>query len=221
MGEHPLVPPAIGVLMVMLALAACGFAILRLKQRAIRRAWAEAAEALGGKLQVPPGKRTMVVHGAYRGYNAFLGEGVSFEDAAPYYHTRGALSIRNPAHVVLGLRHKSLLEEFLTRNELNAVPTGDPSFDRAFYLVVSTPEHVRLLIPESIRRVLARWNDVEVYVNGPQIAWRRASTVRSVKEMMALFEVIAGMADVLGNLPPRDLTPEQKHEEEKLIEHGV
>lgn len=217
--EHPLVPPVIGIPLIALAAGACVAAALRVKRRATRRAWIEVAAALGGDLEAAP--RGMAVRGCFRGYTAFLGEGVSFEDAAPYYHTRGALSIQNPARVVLGLRRKSLLEEYLTRHERSAAITGDDRFDRVFFVAVSVPEYAQVLLPQQVRDTLARWNDVEVYVKGNQIAWRRASTVRSARAMVALFEAIATMADLLAGLPPRELTLEQQQEEEKLIERGI
>ncbi|MGC8667899.1 MAG: hypothetical protein ACP5VE_07300 [Chthonomonadales bacterium] len=221
MTDRPMVPPAIGIVLVLLAVSAGIMAALWWKRRLVRRAWGEVARALGGALDFRPGTRAMAVHGTYRGHTAFLGEGTSFEDGVPYHHTRGALSTRNPARVVMGLRRKSLLEEHLTRREENSVATGDPLFDRSFFLVASTPEHAQKLLPEEVRAVLTRWNDVEVYVKGGQIAWRRASRVRSARDMMALFEAIAQMADVLAELPPRELTPEEQQEEERLIEHGI
>jgi hypothetical protein len=129
--------------------------------------------------------------------------------------------MKNPASVVMGLRHKSMLEEVATRKEERPVPTGDQDFDRSFFLVMNSPEHVETVLPAEVRRTLSRYSDVEIYLKSTQIEWRRSGTMRSAQDMLALFDVAAEIADALDKLPLRTISLSQKMEEEALIEQGI
>jgi len=101
------------------------------------------------------------------------------------------------------------------------VETGDADFDRSFFMVLTTPEHVQALLPHDARRTLLRYSDVEIYLKSTQVEWRRAGTLRSARDMRVLFELSADIADALGALPYREIALSQKLADEALIEKGV
>ncbi len=183
------------------------------------RAWKAVAQDLAGTLELVQGK--MCVTGRYRGRAAFLSEAVSFEDAVAYAHTCGALEVTNPARAVLGLRRKSLLEEYTQRKEPVAIDTGDPEFGRTFLLVLTVPEHAGTLLSDEVRKRLKKFSDVEIYLRGTRLEWRRAGTVGSAREMITLFDIIADIADVLESLPPRTVSLSEALAEEALIKQGI
>lgn len=215
----PILPAWTGVPILVALVVGAIWSVRRLFAWRRTQAWHEAARELGGALEVAGGK--MRVKGRFRERPAFLSEAVSHEDAIPYPHTRGSLNIRNPARVVMGLRHKSLLEEVTTRNDTRPVETGDRDFDRAFFLLITVPAHVEALLTDEARRSLKRFADVEIYLRGTQIEWRRADTVTSTREIVELFQVISDMADTLESLPVRPISLSEAVAEEALIEKGV
>lgn len=224
-----LFPSYIGILVVLVAVVGGAWAVVRLRQNQMLRTWQNVATWLNGKLDTAEfvGEsrsgmtERMRVKGRLRDHAAFFGEGVSYEDAVPYPHTRGAINVRNPASVVLGLRHKSMLEEALTRKEARVVETGDGDFDRVFFLHLNLPEYIEALLTSGARQTLMRYADVELYLKGTQIEWRRAGTLRSETDIKRLFELIADMADVLDTLPYRELTLSEKMAEEAVITEGI
>jgi hypothetical protein len=215
---NSLFPPYVGYLLAAALIAAAGWGLWRWRVSGTYRAWRGVAEKIGGTLE---NARPFSIRGRHRGYAAFLQEAVSYEDAVAYRHTRGALNVMNPACAVMGLRRKSVLEEFTTRRDARPVETGDADFDRAFFLLLTVPEHVGALLTPEVRRVLRRYSDVEVYLRSMQIEWRRAGTLSSERDIMALFDVLADMTDALKALPARSLTLSQRLADEALIEGGI
>src|SRR5947208_6204007 len=168
---HPpgLFPSYVGVIALIILAPLTIWGIVTIRRWQLERTWERMAGWLGGRMErraVSSNERggtalKMRAKGRFREYAAFLAEGISYEDAVPYYHTRGALNIRNPAMAVLGLRHKSILEEVVTRKDARPVETGDPDFDRAFFVLLTAPEHVQHILPPNIRKELIRHGDVE------------------------------------------------------------
>lgn len=215
---HSLLPPYVGYMLAVALIAAAAWGLWRWRTAGMRAAWREVAEQIGGTLE---NAGPFSLRGRRRGYAVSLQQAVSHEDTAAYRHTRGVITVLNPASAVMGLRRKSALEEFATRKDARTVETGDPDFDRAFFLLLTVPEHVGALLPREVRRALSKYSDVEVYLRSTQIEWRRAGTVASSRDIIALFDATADIADNLKTLPPRSITLSQKIAEEALIEGGI
>ncbi len=218
---HSLLPPWTGIVVV----AAVLWAVFTLGRKTaaagVRAAWERVAGRLESTLEGAPWSSSLSVKGRYRGRAAFVKQAVSHEDPIPYPHTRGSLNIQNPANLIMGLRRKSLLEEVSTRKDARPVETGDPDFDRGFFLVLTLPEYVDRLLSTDVRKTLSRYGDVEVYLRSTQIEWRRSGLVRSDRDMLVLMETIADMADVVESLPPRSLSLSERLAEEEVIREGV
>lgn len=203
-----------GVLLVVLA-ALLGVAAWRGWRRALRRNWLSVAHGLEGVLDDVEGK--LRVRGHYRGMPAFVSEAVSYESGAPYAHTRGALNAPNPAHLILGLRRKSVLEEMTTQRDAETAATGDADFDRAFFLVASLPGAVGVVLEPHTRRALLSQTGAEWFVRPASVEWRRPGTLRSARDIMAMLAVAADVASAVGTLPDRALRAADARAEEEIL----
>ncbi|MEP6755918.1 MAG: hypothetical protein ABJA67_10495 [Chthonomonadales bacterium] len=186
-------------------------------RKSILRNWTAVAEKLGGTLVTDgPGNRWKI-KGRLGDRPAFLQEDVSHEEAAAYHHTRGSLNIQNPAHLIIGLRHKSMLEEVVTQKDESGVTTGVAEFDRQFFFISNVPEMAATLFDQELQKELHRHSDLEIYLRSSSIEWRRSGKVKSSTEIMRLFDAIQRIAVLVGELEPRTLTADQRVAESELI----
>lgn len=190
------------------------------RQTALRN-WRRLATELCGECKPRDAFSPAMVAGTLNGRPYILETAVSHEDDAPYFHTRGALPLRNRAAFILGLRRKSLLEEAQTRREVVAHNIGDPEFSRKFMLSCNNAEHLQNAITADIARTLQKYHDVEVYVRLQEIEWRRAGEIRSVKVINDLNDVISRLAEHIDKLPASTLSLSEKLADEAMIEKGV
>ncbi|MCC6731387.1 MAG: hypothetical protein IT208_18840 [Chthonomonadales bacterium] len=214
-----LVPTWLGGVLLAALAALLGVAAWGWWRRALRSNWLSVAHGLEGALEAVDGR--LRVRGHYRGMPAFVGEAVSYEGGVPYAHTRGALDAPNPAHLILGLRRKSVLEEMTTQRNADTAATGDADFDRAFFLVASLPDAVGVVLEPHTRRALLTQAGSEWFVRPASVEWRRPGTLRSARDIMAMLAVAADVASAVGTLPDRALRPADARAEEEILNAGL
>ena len=195
--------------------------IVKYRQQSVIRTWELMAKELNGKCEIEGTKKRLKVKGTYESFNAFITQDISHDDAIPYPHTRGSLNLRNPAMMIMGMRHKSALEEVQTRKEVPTIVTGQSDFDKSFFLVSNVEELAPVLIPDEAKKSLLKYNDIEIYLRASRIEWRRAGLVRSLEDMKEHFRVIHMIGQLVEALPPRTVSLTQKMQDEALIEKGV
>ncbi len=210
-----------GWLAVALAAAvAVGSAYTIWRQTALRN-WRRLAAQLSGECKPRDAFSPALIAGTLNGRPYILETAVSHEDDAPYFHTRGALPLRNRAAFILGLRRKSLLEEAQTRRETITHEVSDPDFSRKFMLSCNNSAHLLTVLGVNACKTLQKYHDVEVYVRLQEIEWRRSGQIGNLKVINELNEVISQLADKIDALPPSTLTLSEKLSDEAVIEKGV
>ncbi|HLV79853.1 MAG TPA: hypothetical protein VKT32_06200 [Chthonomonadaceae bacterium] len=213
--------PAGTAWLVVLALLAAAFGLWRALRGAAKRAWRAYASEIGAEFspqsRLAPGRIT----GQVGGRPFVLETALSYEDEAPYFHTRAALPLQNPAGFILGLRHKSLLEEVQTRGEKPATDLDDPAFMRRFFLVCNSPADLPAVLTPVVRQQLSRYADVEVYARLSEIEWRRAGAQSDRRALQRLTDALCAMADAIEALPARPRTLSERLADEALIQKGV
>ncbi|HZP80866.1 MAG TPA: hypothetical protein VFB21_04440 [Chthonomonadaceae bacterium] len=217
---HPTWPAGLAWLIALALAAACVGLACRWRRGALR-AWQAFAREIGGAFSAKNRLAPARVVGTVRGRDFLLETALSYEDEAPYYHTRACLPLRNAASFVLGLRHKSLLEEAQTRRDPARLPLDDPDFERQFFVVCNDLEALPAVLTRETRRELARYPDVEVYTRLNEIEWRRAGEERDARTLLRLTHLLADMAEAIDALPPRARTLSERLADEALIEKGV
>jgi hypothetical protein len=213
--------PAGTAWLVLLALLAAAFGLWRALRGAAPRAWRAYAAQIGAEFTSPSRLAPGLIFGQVRGRPFRMETALSYEDEAPYYHTQAALPLRNPAGFILGLRHKSLLEELQTRGEKPAIDLDDPTFVRLFFVVCNMPGDLPAILTPAIRRELSRYGDIEVYARLEQIEWRRAGAQSDRRDLQRLTDVLAHMADAIDAQPARHRTLSERLADEALIQKGV
>ncbi|CCW36169.1 hypothetical protein CWRG_01714 [Chthonomonas calidirosea] len=184
-------------------------------------AWRRYAKNLQGEIRMRNRFSPACIAATFRDRPFLLETATSHEDETPYYHTRGALPIGNPASFILGVRRKSLLEEMQTRKELSSFDLNDPDFERRFFVVCNQPDVLPLVLTKEARRELSRYHDVEIYVRLQEIEWRRAGEVSDLKAMERLNHLIADMAEAIDALPPSDAPLSLRLADEQMIAKGI
>ena len=111
-------------------------------RRGVVRAWQKLARDLDGEFKARNSLSPERVIGTLRERPYVLETAISHDDDAPYYHTRGAFPIRNPASFILGVRRKSLLEEAQTRRDRPAFDLEDADFTRQFFVVCNDAQNL-------------------------------------------------------------------------------
>lgn len=217
---HPTWPAGLAWLIALALVAACLGLAYRWRRGALR-AWQGFAREIGGAFSAKNRFSPERVVGRVRGRDLLLETALSYEDEAPYYHTRASLPLHNAANFVLGLRHKSLLEEAQTRRDLPRLPIDDSDFERRFFVVCNDLGALPAVLTREIRKELARYPDVEVYARLSQIEWRRSGEERDTRTLLRLTDTLADMAEAIDALPPRARTLSERLADEALIAKGV
>ena len=190
-------------------------------RRAVVRIWETLARELDGEFKARSRISPERVIGTLRQRPYVLETGLSHEDDAPYYHTRGAFPLRNPASLILGVRRKSLLEEAQTRRDRPAFDLEDADFTRQFFVVCNDAQVLADVLPPSVRRELSRYSDVEIYVRRSELEWRRAGEQGDMRVIKRLNNLLADMAETIDALPKRARTLSELLADEELIAKGV
>jgi hypothetical protein len=220
---HPPIWPAWVAWLVVIGLAAAITGIWIWRRRAALRTWQRYARqhVTGGEFRARDAFAPACVTGTVRNRPVLLETATSNEDDAPYYHTRGALPIRNNAGFILGVRRKSLLEEVQTRRDQRPFDLDDPDFEGRFFVVCNQGESLAAVLTPEVRRELKRYHDVEVYVRLSQMEWRRAGEENDLPTLQRLMEMLADMAEEIERLPSQPATLSQRLADENLIAKGV
>lgn len=190
-------------------------------RRAVVRAWQQLARDLDGEFKARNSISPERVIGTLRQRPYVLETGLSHEDDAPYFHTRGAFPLRNPASIILGVRRKSLLEEAQTRRDRPAFDLEDGDFHRQFFVVCNDAQVLPEVLTSAVRRELGRYSDVEIYVRRGELEWRRAGAQGDMRAIRRLNDLLADMAETIDALPKRALTLSELLADEELIAKGV
>jgi len=214
-------PPFWALALLTLALVGVAAALWYQWRRGAIRVWRKFAASLGAEFQARDSFAPRFVSGVFAERPFFLETAVSHEDDAPYYHTRGAMPIRNPAGLILGVRRKSMLEEAQTRNERVDYGLEDADFERCFFVVTNDPDDLPTVLNPEVRRGLRRYGDVEIYVRYDEIEWRRAGEVSDLKALQHLSTLLSQLAETIEALPKRTLTLTKRLQDEELIRKGV
>ena len=218
--NHPGLPlrPALtlGVLVVA-GVAICGY---RFRTAAVR-AWRNFSQQIGGEFEAASAYDPRFVSGKVGERAIFVETATSHEDDAPYFHTRVSTPVFNPGQHVLGVRRKSMLEEAQSRKEQAMVLTGDSDFDGKFAMEAGDPEILRAVLTPEVRRGLLKYGDVELYLAGEVIEWRRAGLVRDTAALKHLTDVLILAANAVDAMPLRPITLTQKLAEQELLRKGV
>jgi hypothetical protein len=213
--------PAWVAWLIVIGLAASGATVWIWARRAALRAWQKYAKLLGGEFRARDQWSPACVTGTVHSRPFLLETATSHEDDAPYYHTRGALPIRNSAGFILGVRRKSLLEEAQTRREKPPFDLDDSDFERQFFVVCNQAEHLAAVLTAEARRELKRYHDVEIYARLSEIEWRRSGEQSDLRILERLTGALSEMAAAIESLPARPATLSQRLADENLIAKGV
>jgi hypothetical protein len=217
---HPVWP--IGwVWLALMGLAAVGATLWIWLRRGALRAWQRYAARLKGEFRARDQLSPACVTGTVRSRPFLLETATSHEDDAPYYHTRGALPLRNNAGFILGVRRKSLLEETQTRRDAPPFALDDPDFERRFFIVCNDGDHLADILTPEVRRELKRYHDVEIYVRLSELEWRRAGEQSDLRVLERLTGILADMAEAIEQLPSRQQSLSKRLADEALIAKGV
>jgi hypothetical protein len=214
-------PPAWEIALIVLVVVAAAGALWYWLRRGAIRAWQTYARQIDGEFEARNRLAPASITGKLRGRDFVLSTSISHEDEAPYYHTRGCVPLRNAASFVLGLRHKSLLEEGQTRGQKPTFDLEDPEFERSFFLICNDAQSLATVLTPEARKELSRYSDVEIYVRFNLMEWRRAGEVNDVKALQRLSDLVAEMAETVDALPPRARTLSERLADEALIAKGV
>lgn len=217
---HPVWPAGVAWLVVLALLAAAAGLGYRLRTAA-RHAWSAFATQIGGALALKNRFSPQRITGRVRGRAFVLETALSYEDEAPYYHTRGAVPLQNSAGFILGLRRKSLLEEVQTRREQPGFELGDPDFQRRFFVVCNDSENLSQILTPEARRALSRYHDIEIYARLGEIEWRRAGEQSDLRALQRLTDLLVSMAEAIDALPARPRTLSERLADEALLQKGV
>ena len=192
----------------------------RTRQAAVR-AWQQLAQEAGGEFRAKSRLAPERVIGTLHDRPFVLETALSHEDDAPYFHTRGAFPLKNPAGFILGVRRKSLLEEAQTRRDTPAFDLQDGDFTRQFFVVCNDPPTLPAILTPEARRELSRYGDIEIYARIGEIEWRRAGEVADLRVIRRLNQTLADMATVIDALPKRTRTLTERLADDDLIAKGV
>jgi hypothetical protein len=190
-------------------------------RRAALRTWQRYAALIGAEFRARDAFAPACVSGTVRSRPFLLETATSHEDDAPYYHTRGAVPIRNNAGFILGVRRKSMLEEAQTRREKPPFDLNDPDFEGRFFVVCNQGENLASVLTMEARRELKRYHDVEIYVRLSQLEWRRAGEQNDLRTLQRLTEMLIDMAEEIERLPSQPATLSKRLADENLIAKGV
>ncbi len=190
-------------------------------RRGVVRAWQKLARDLDGEFKARNSLSPERVIGTLRERPYVLETAISHDDDAPYYHTRGAFPIRNPASFILGVRRKSLLEEAQTRRDRPAFDLEDADFTRQFFVVCNDAQNLPLVLTREARRELSRYSDIEIYVRRGELEWRRAGAQGDMRAIKRLNDLLADMAEAIDALPKRPRTLSELLADEELITKGI
>ncbi len=204
----------------LVAAVAVGAAYTIWRQAALRN-WRLLATQLCGECKARDTFSPAMIAGTLNGRPYLLETAVSHEDDAPYFHTRGALPLRNRAAFILGLRRKSLLEEAQTRRDAVTFEISDPNFSRKFIIACNNASYLLNILTPELCKALQKYHDVEVYVRLQEIEWRRSGQVGNLKVITELNDVISSLAERIDTLPASSLTLSEKLSDEAVIEKGV
>lgn len=217
--NHP--PPAWVFIVGVIVLAGIVTAIAVWMRRTAYRTWQAFAREIGGEFRAKNALSPAVVSGSYRNRPILLETGLSHEDDAPYYHTRGRAPLKNVGSFILGLRHKSLLEQAQTRRDPPQLLPDEPEFERLFFLYCNDPNNLKRVLSPEVRQELRRYSDIEVYVRMGEIEWRRAGEEASIRVLRRLSDITLDLAEAIDRLPSRGRSLSEVLEDEKMIEKGL
>jgi hypothetical protein len=190
-------------------------------RRSVLRAWQRLAEEMGGEFKAKNSVSPERIVGTLHDRPFVLETALSHDDDAPYYHTRGAFPLKNPASFILGVRRKSLLEEAQTRRDRSPYDLEDPDFERQFFVVCNDAQSIADVLAREVRRELGRYHDIEIYARLNEIEWRRAGEVGDLTVIRRLNTLVSDMATAIDNLPKRARTLSERLADEELIAKGV
>ena len=209
-----------GILFVafLVAMAAAAFAAWR---RWVVGQWRRTAARIGGRYSGGSRLRPGIIEGEIGGSPLRIAAGISFEDGPAYHHTAAVVTCPNPGAVALGVRRKSVLEQFTSRHDPVETSTGDADFDTLFFVICNDRTVVdRVLGPETRAR-LKPLDEVELYVRDETVVVRRAGERRVAREMVEMAELAGVTAAILSTLPHRSRSLVQRMEDEELLKEGI
>lgn len=212
------------ILGILVALVALAGAIWYQSRRSALRSWQRFATEIDGEFRAKNSLSPERVFGTLHNRPYVLETGISHEDDAPYYHTRGAFPIKNPANFIMGVRRKSLLEEMQTLREKDStekIDLNDPDFERRFFVLSNSAEHAAPLLDSEVRRELSRYPDIEIYVRINEIEWRRAGEEGDMRVIRRLNGMLATMAESIDALPKRPISLTERLAAEEMIAKGI
>ena len=215
--------PATSVLLWLVALVVAGVAAGAWYQsrRGVLRAWQRLAQEIGGEFKAKSSISPERIIGTLHERPFVLETALSHDDDAPYYHTRGAFPLKNPASFILGVRRKSLLEEAQTRRDRPPYDLEDPDFERQFFVLCNDAQNLADVLTREARREISRYNDIEIYARLNEIEWRRAGEVGDVAAIRRLNALASEMATNIDSLPKRARTLSERLADEELIAKGI
>jgi hypothetical protein len=185
------------------------------------RAWRNFAQTIGGEFEAKSAYSPRFVSGSMGDRAVFVETSTSHEDDAPYYHTRVSTPVFNPGQHTFGLRRKSMLEEAQTRGSDALLVTGDRDFDGRFMMAAGDAEALKSVLTPEVRKGLVKYGDVEIYLAGEVLEWRRAGEVRDAEALKHLTQILVTLAEGIDRLPARGITLSQKLSEQDLLRKGV
>ncbi|MCA1596911.1 MAG: hypothetical protein LC772_10880 [Chloroflexi bacterium] len=183
--------------------------------------WRQAAILLDAAYTPRGGLKTGFIDGVSHGRRLHLVTSVSYEDGPAYHHTAAAITCENPGSVVLALRRKSVLEQYVGRHDVLETPTGDQDFDALFFMASNDRTVIDTLVDPSIRQRLKRLDDIEVYVRGDQVVVRRSGERKAANELVEMAGIGAVIADILATFPVRRRSLVEQMEDEELLKEGI
>jgi len=217
---HPYWPAWVSWL-ILVILAAAGTGTWIWMRRSALRAWQRYANLIGGEFRARDQFSPACITGTVETRPFLLETATSHEDDAPYYHTRGAVPVRNNAGFILGVRRKSLLEEAQTRRDKPSSGLDDPDFERQFFIVCNDTGSLSTILTAHARDELKRYHDVELYMRLSEIEWRRAGEQSDLRVLRSLTTLLVEMAIAIESLPARQQTLSQRLAAEALLAKGV
>ena len=220
---------------VLVVIGALGMAIWYQTRRLALRNWRRFATEIQGEFKAKNSLAPERVFGTLYNRPYVLEAGVSHEDDAPYYHTRGAFPIKNPSNFIMGLRRKSLLEEVQTLRERKTagvstenqsgsttrIDVDDPDFERRFFVISNQTEVATSLLNSEVRRELTRYPDIEIYVRINEIEWRRAGEIADMRVIQRLNDMLNEMVIAIDALPKRTISLSERLAADELIAKGI
>ena len=218
--NHPGLPARPAIALGVIVVAAVVIGAYRFRTASVR-AWRKFSQEIGGEFEAVSAYSPRFVSGKVGNRAVFVETSTSHEDDAPYFHTRVSTPVFNPGQHVMGVRRKSMLEEAQSRKDQAPVLTGDSDFDGKFSMAAGDPEVLKAVLTPEVRRGLLKYGDVELYLAGEVLEWRRAGEVRDVSALKHLTGVLTAAADVIDAMPIRNITLTQKLADQELLRKGV